>query len=79
MIKPQKFILGFYRVKQDMYMTMNSQEVKKLEASIRIRFVALFCHSGQRAVKMCVSGYLGNLAGIRKGHLLKTILKEKPI
>jgi hypothetical protein len=60
-------------------MIMNSQEVNKPEASIRIGFVTLFCHSDHRTVKMRVSGYLRILAGIRKGYFLKTILKEKPI
>jgi len=50
-------------VKQDMYMIVKSQEVKKTR-NIRIGFVALFCHSDQG------TGYLGNLAGIRKGYLL---------
>jgi hypothetical protein len=68
-----------YKVKQDMYMIMNSQEVNKPEASIRIGFVELFCQSDHGTFKMWVSGYLGVLAGIRKGYLLKTILKENPI
>jgi len=78
MLVQQKLL---HTVKQDMYMIMNSQEVKKLETNIRIGFVALrvFCHSDQKTVKMRVSGYSGNLAGIRKGYLPKTILKEKPI
>jgi len=58
-----------HRVKQDMYMIVKSQEVKKTR-SIRIGFVALFCHSDQGIVKMFLSGYLGNLAWIRKGYLL---------
>lgn len=60
-------------------MIMNSQEANKIEVSIHIGFMALFFHSDQGAIKTCVSGYLGNLTGIGKEYLLKTILKEKPI